>query len=96
MVEEPTIKFTARDFQLQFKIYFEELQRLLQEDPVCREQCEIVLYQDYQGQNVSFSQLLVDKVMALKRKECKVDGLSRQQHRNLSNIYIPKANILLL
>ena len=49
MVDTPEsqIGFNRNDFEIQFDLYYEELKRLIEDDPECRNMIELFKYKDY-------------------------------------------------
>lgn len=72
MVDAPgsQISFDRKDFELQFKLYYNELKRLIEEDEVCREKVELFLFQDYASKETgNFSSRLKKQIKKMKMRD---------------------------
>ena len=68
MVDTPgtQISFERGDFELQFKLYLEELRKLIEEDEVCRDKVELFRYRDYESKEGNFSKQLKNQIKKMK------------------------------
>eukprot|EP00092_Neocalanus_flemingeri_P102548 GFUD01131176.1.p1 GENE.GFUD01131176.1~~GFUD01131176.1.p1 ORF type:complete len:427 (-),score=81.18 GFUD01131176.1:857-2137(-) len=74
MVDSPEsqISFTRKDFEVQFKLYYAELKRLIEEDDVCKNKVELFLYHDYEHKKSgNFSKNLKNKILEMKMRDQK-------------------------
>jgi len=72
MVDAPDsqISFDRKDFELQFKLYFNELKRLIEEDEVCRNKVELFQFRDYNCKKTgNFSSNLKKKILDMKMRD---------------------------
>ena len=59
-----------KDLELQFKLYYNELKRLIEEDEVCREKVELFLFQDYASKETgNFSSRLKKQIKKIKMRD---------------------------
>ena len=72
MVDAPgsQISFDSKDFELQFKLYYNELKRLIEKDDVCQEKVELFLFQDYASKETgNFSSRLKKQIKKMKMRD---------------------------
>jgi hypothetical protein len=68
MLETPgtQISFDRGDFELQFRLYLEELKKLIEKDEKCRDKVELFPYPDYTSKKGNFSLKLKNHIKKMK------------------------------
>merc|ERR1712179_471275 len=66
---ETQISFDMENFELQFKLYYKELKKLIEEDEICRDKVELFRYHDYEERRKkegNFSKQLKTQIKKMK------------------------------